>query len=93
MKAFKAFWGAGPDPKQKEHIDPNNLSYNDSIRPAPREKIPLIKTLMSFVPRIVVRRFITEPTRPIRAPEVNLFYASILFVDISGKIYLPHFDN
>jgi class 3 adenylate cyclase/tetratricopeptide (TPR) repeat protein len=84
MKSFKAFWGAGPDPKQKEQMDPNNLAYNDSIRPAPREKTPLIKILMSFVPRIVVRRFVTEPTRPIRAPEVNHYYASILFADISG---------
>lgn len=54
---------------------------------ASREKTPLIKALMSFVPKIVVRRFINEPHRPIRAPEVESYLSCVLFADISGKCF------
>lgn len=45
---------------------------------------PLVQTLMSYVPRIVVRRFVTEPHKPLRAPETETYYACVLFADISG---------
>ena len=40
---------------------------------------------MSFVPKIVVRRFVNEPHRPIRAPEVESYLSCVLFADISGN--------
>jgi hypothetical protein len=39
---------------------------------------------VSYVPKIVVRRFVNEPGRPVRAPEVESYFACVLFADISG---------
>lgn len=45
------------------------------------------------MPRVVVRRFVKEPGRPIRAPEVESYYACVLFADISGSYYAPVFTS
>lgn len=70
---YRTFWyGNNPD---------TSLSTNGQVR---EDKQLLIKTLMSYVPRVVVRRFIRDPSHPIIAPEVEHYYSCVLFVDISG---------
>jgi hypothetical protein len=51
-----------------------------------REKTSLVRTLVSYVPKIVVRRFVSNPGKPLRAPEVESYLSCVLFADISGTL-------
>lgn len=50
----------------------------------------LIKTLASYVPTLIARRLVADPT-PIKAPTSEHFLAAVLFADISGFTALTEY--
>lgn len=73
--AYKSFWYKTGTMKSSGLRDMEMASDAD---------LPHVQALVSYVPRIVVRRFVNEPHKPLRLPEVETYYACVLFVDISG---------
>ena len=43
----------------------------------------LVETLASYVPRLIVRRLLRDPT-PIAVPQLDRFSTAVIFIDISG---------